>query len=388
MRRLWALIRKESLQIVRDPSAILIAFILPVILLFIFGYGVNLDTNRVRIGLVLEEYTAETNALAATLRGSKFLAVTQGQDRREMQHAVTSGALRGFLVVPKGFTAQAAAGGSAAIQVVADGSEPNIASFVQNYAKAVTALWVAQQALEDGQATPATGAASLPELSTQSASGAGPLTAESRFWYNPELKSRNFLLPGSIAIVMTLIGTLLTALVVAREWERGTMEALMATPVSIIQLLLGKLIPYFLLALSSMAVCFLAAVFWYDVPFRGSFPALLAVTSVFLLAALGQGLLISSLAKDQFLAAQVALISAFLPAFMLSGFIFEITAMPTPIRTITFAFAARYFVSALQTLFLVGNVWPLLLASMGAMGGIALVFFLITARKSVKRLDV
>ena len=387
MRRLWALIRKETLQIVRDPSAILIAFILPIILLFIFGYGVNLDTNRVRVGLVLEEYTAQTNSFAAALRGSKFLAVTQGQDRREMQAAVTSGALRGFLVVPKGFTAQTAAGGSAAIQVVADGSEPNIASFVQNYAKAVTALWLAQQALDGSDATPQTGAGSLHELAAQLPNSTAAILTKSRFWYNPELKSRNFLLPGSIAIVMTLIGTLLTALVVAREWERGTMEALMATPVTITQLLLGKLIPYFFLALSSMAVCFLAAVFWYDVPFRGSFLALLAVTSVFLLAALGQGLLISSLAKDQFLAAQVALISAFLPAFMLSGFIFEISAMPTPIRTLTFAFAARYFVSALQTLFLVGNVWPLLLTSMAAMGGIALVFFLITARKSVKRLD-
>ena len=161
----------------------------------------------------------------------------------------------------------------------------------------------------------------------------------------------------------------------------------MATPVSVLQILLGKLIPYFLLAIASMSLCFAVATLWYEVPFRGSFLALFAVTSVFLLAALGQGLLISTLARDQFLAAQIALISGFLPSFMLSGFIFEIAAMPLPLRALTQVFAARYFVSSLQTLFLVGNVWPLLLHSMGFMLLIACVFFALTARKTVKRLD-
>jgi ABC-2 type transport system permease protein len=186
---------------------------------------------------------------------------------------------------------------------------------------------------------------------------------------------------------MTLIGALLTSLVIAREWERGTMEAIMATPVTINQVLLGKLIPYFVLGMGSMLLCTGVAAFLYDVPFRGSILALTLVSCVFLLAALGQGLLISSVAKNQFVAAQIALMSAFLPAFMLSGFIFEISAMPVPIRLLTSVFAARYFVTCLQTLFLTGNIWSLVFRCTAAMAAIALVFFLITSKKTHKRLD-
>ena len=375
MKRLFALMRKECLQIIRDPSAILIAFVLPLILLFIYGYGVNLDSNRIRIGLVLEEFTADSASLAGAFMHSPFLEISTGRDRRELEREVVAGRLRGLVVIPQNFSAgiDGSASGlpvSGLVQVIADGSEPNIASFVQNYARGVARLWQAQQLAEKGEAMP------------QEA-----IALEARFWYNPELKSRNFLIPGSIAIIMTLIGTILTALVIAREWERGTMEALMATPVGIAHILLGKLIPYFMLAVGSMTVCWLVATLWYDVPFRGSFFALLAATSVFLIAALGQGLLISSLAKDQFLAAQLALVSGFLPAFMLSGFIFEISSMPVPLQALTFAFTARYFTTSLQTLFLAGNVWPLLLWCIGPMAVIATVFFLLTMRKTVKRLD-
>jgi ABC-2 type transport system permease protein len=372
MRRLVALIRKESLQIFRDPSAILIAFVLPLILLFIFGYGVNLDSNRVKIGLVLEERTPDIVSLAAAFTNSRFLEVAIGPDRRVFEEDLLAGRLRGIVVVPQDFSAQAILGNQpAVVQVIADGSEPNIASFVQNYARGVVEVWLEHQAEDRGRER-----------------RASSITVESRFWYNPQLKSRNFLLPGSIAIVMTLIGTMLTALVIAREWERGTMEAMMATPISILQILLGKLIPYFVLGIGSMTVCWLIATLWYGVPFRGSFLALLAATTVFLLGALGQGLLISSAAKDQFVASQAAIMSAFLPAFMLSGFIFEISSMPAPIQLLTYLFTARYFVTSLQTLFLVGDVWTLLLASMAAMGAIALIFFLLTARRTRKRLDL
>jgi ABC-2 type transport system permease protein len=186
---------------------------------------------------------------------------------------------------------------------------------------------------------------------------------------------------------MTLIGTLLTALVIAREWERGTMEAMMATPISITDILMGKLVPYFVLGMGSMLLCTAVAIFLYDVPFRGTLPALLAASSVFLVAALGQGLLISSLAKDQFVASQMALMSAFLPAFMLSGFIYEISAMPAPIQALSHVITARYLVTSLQTIFLTGDIWPLLLSSMGAMAIIGMAFFLLIARKTRKRLD-
>lgn len=371
MRRLRALIVKEFLQVVRDPSAILIAFVLPLILLFIFGYGVNLDSNKVRIGLVLEGQSPDIASLAKAFTNSRFLDVAIATDRREFQDDLTAGRLRGMVVVPSNFTVKAAQDDQrAAVQVIADGSEPNIAGFVQNYVRGVLRVWLQHQT-EDKGGDPAPGVISV----------------ESRFWYNPELKSRDFLLPGSIAIIMTLIGSLLTALVIAREWERGTMEAMMTTPVSIAQILLGKLIPYFVLGMGAMFLCVGVAMLYYGVPFRGSLLLLAVFSSVFLLAALGQGLLISSLTKDQFLASQIALMSAFLPAFMLSGFIFEISAMPEPIQLLTYVFAARYYVSGLQTLFLAGNIWLLILFCTAPMAVIALFFFIVTFRKTRKRLD-
>jgi ABC-2 type transport system permease protein len=378
MRRLSALIRKEFLQIVRDPSSILIAFVLPLLLLFIFGYGVNLDSNRITIGLALEDNSPDVASLATAFAGSRFFNVSVGRNLREFEPLLAAGHLRGIVAIPRGFNAGIMRGvsrqtgteaGGMPILVIADGSEPNIAFFVQNYAKGVIRVWGEHQNEDHGLRTK-------------------PLIeVEPRFWYNEELKSRNFLLPGSIAVTMTLTGALLTALVIAREWERGAMEALMATPVTIVELLLGKLIPYFILGLCSMTVCWLAATLWYDVPFRGSFAALLAVSSVFLLTALGHGLLISSLTKNQFLAAQVALMSAFLPAMMLSGFVFEIASMAAPVRGISYLVAARYFVSCLQTLFLTGDIWPSFLTAIGAMLLISAVFFILTARTTTRQLD-
>jgi ABC-2 type transport system permease protein len=370
MRRLTALIRKESLQILRDPSSILIAFVLPLLLLFIFGYGVNLDSNRIRVALVLEATNPDIASLATAFTNSRFFEVRVGQDRRAFTHDLATGRIRGIVVVPSDFSVKTAGrSGTASIQVITDGSEPNIAAFVLNYTKGVLQVWLAHQNEDRGI-----------EVRDR-------ISVEPRIWYNEELKSRNFLIPGSIAVTMSLIGTLLTALVIAREWERGTMEALMATPVTITEILIGKLVPYFLLGIGSMIVCWLVAILWYDVPFRGSFPALLLATSVFLLTALGQGLLISSFAKNQFLASQIALMSAFMPALMLSGFVFEIASMVAPVRGVTYLVAARYFVSVLQTLFLTGNIWPMLLRAIAAMLLISAVFFAITAKKTVKRLD-
>ena len=193
-------------------------------------------------------------------------------------------------------------------------------------------------------------------------------------------------MPGSIALVMTIIGTLLTALVVAREWERGTLEAVFATPVSALELLASKFIPYFLLALATMAACVAAAIFLFGVPFRGSFLAILALTAAFLAPALGQGLLISSAAKNQFVASQLALFSGFLPAMLLSGFMFEIESMPEPIRAITAIIPARYFVTGLQTVFLAGDVWEVLLPAILKMLGLGAVLLFFAWRVTPKRI--
>ncbi|MBB4018723.1 ABC-2 type transport system permease protein [Chelatococcus caeni] len=367
LRRLWALVRKEALQIVRDPSSILIAFVLPFILVFLFGYGVSLDTTRTRIGLVVEETTPSAQDLAASFRASRYFDVIDGHDRREFEEALVLGRVRGIVVIPSTFAADLAGRRPAAIQVLVDGAEPNTANFVQNYARGVVATWAAVRASE-------------------SASAPVGVAVEQRFWFNPELASRFFLVPGAIAIVMTLVGTLLTSLVIAREWERGTMEALMATPVSAAELLIGKILPYFVLALGAMTLCVGLAVFLFGVPFRGSLVALYALSAAFLMPALGQGLLISAATKNQFLASQLALMSGFLPAFLLSGFLFEINSMPGPIQWLTMIVPARYLIPSLQTVFLAGDIWSMFLPAIAVMAGMGFVLFVLAARNTAKRI--
>ncbi len=368
VQRFAALVRKESYQIIRDPSSILIAFVLPMILLFLFGYGVSLDTTRTRIGLVVEDETPLTRDLAASFEASRYFAVIEGRDRRDFDDDLVLGRVRGLVVIPASFAAHVEAGREPTIQVIVDGTDPNTANFVQNYAQGAVANWERQRTNEGLARPPA-------------------IAAEQRFWFNPELTSRNFLVPGSIAIVMTLVGTLLTSLVVAREWERGTMEAMMATPVSAAELLAGKLLPYFILGLTAMTLCVLIAVFLFDVPFRGSVGALYVLSATFLMPALGQGLLISAVTKNQFLASQLALISGFLPAFLLSGFLFEINSMPTVIQWITYVVPARYLIPSLQTVFLAGDIWPMFAQAIAVMLLIGFIFFALAARNTRKRIS-
>ncbi|MCC6142539.1 MAG: ABC transporter permease, partial [Candidatus Hydrogenedentes bacterium] len=272
IRRMSALILKESLQVVRDPSSILIAFVLPLILLFLYGNGLSLDADDLKVGLVVEDTSAEADSLAQTFLHSPWFDCRVARNRQQFEVDLSAGRLRGLIVIPARFADDLLADGrQAPLQVIADGSEPNTAGLLQNYANGVWSSWMEQYARERGF---------VAEL---------PITVVPRVWYNPELRSRNFLVPGSIAIIMTIIGVLLTSLVVAREWERGTMEALMATPVGIAEILAGKLIPYFLLGMGAMAVCVVTAVTIFGVPLRGSLLALSSVSSVFLLAALGQG---------------------------------------------------------------------------------------------------
>lgn len=363
-RRLKALIIKETFQIVRDPSTLLISIALPIFLLFLYGFGVSLDLNHLRIGLVLEDTAPDARSLAESFTNSRYFDVTIGRDRREMDGPIMRGDVRGFVVVPSYFSQFRKRKGTVApIQVIADGSETNTANFVQIYVRGAFQNWLTLQ-------------------------GTQPLVqASTRVWYNEELESRFFLLSGSLAIIMTLIGTLLTALVVAREWERGTMEAMMSTPVTIVELVIGKLIPYFVLGMISMVLCIAISTLGYGLPLRGSFLLLIFVSAVFLLGAIGLGLLISTLAKNQLIAYQISVVTAFLPAYILSGFLFEIASMPKWIQILTYFIPARYFVQSLQTLFLVGNIWSLIIYNTFILTLIALLFFGITARKTAKRLD-
>ncbi len=367
-RRVRALVGKEARQIVRDPSSILIAFVLPLILLFLFGYGVSLDATHTRLGVVVERATPAAQELAASFQGSPYFEVQLGRDRREFAEKLVLGRVRGIVVIPADFDSlERRRAATPAVQLIVDGSEPNTALLVQGYARGVLATWAGVGAAEDARR------ATLP-------------APKPRFWFNPELSSRYFLVPGSIAIVMALTGTLLTALVVAREWERGTMEALMATPVSALELLLGKVIPYFLLGLTSMTLCLLTALFLFGVPLRGSLFALYAISAAFLLPALGQGLLISAATKNQFLASQLAILSAFLPTFLLSGFLFEIESMPRVIQWITVIVPARYLIPSLQTVFLAGDLWPFFLRNIAVLMALGAFLLALAARKLKKRI--
>ena len=232
-RRVAALIGKESLQVVRDPSAILIAFVLPVILMLLFSYAVSLDIRSMAVGVVREADDAPSQSLAAAFAASRYFAVTPARDRREIEDQVVAGKLRGFIVIPQDFARRLAAGRSPLVQIVSDGAQPNTAKFVANDAQGVLRAW----------------------LQDRNRAVEPPITLVERFLFNPELESRRALLPGSIAIIMTMIGTLLTALVVAREWERGTMEAILSTPATIAEILIGKLTPYFVLGMAATVGC-------------------------------------------------------------------------------------------------------------------------------------
>ncbi len=370
LRRLRALVAKECLQIVRDPSAILIAVVLPVVLLFLFAYAVSLDIRNVRIGVVDESGGEAGRSLAAAFSATTYFAVTPAHDRRELEERVFAGELRGLVVIPQDFDARLRTGGDLPlVQIITDGTQPNTAAFVDSYARGTIGAW--QAALP----RPAAGAPS------------GAIGLVQRFWYNPEIDSRRALVPGAMAIVMTIIGTILTALVVAREWERGTIEAVMSTPATALEILAGKLIPYFLLGVIATVLAALLAIHLFDVPLRGSWGALLLLTAAFLVPALGQGLLISVLARNQFVASQLALMAGFLPAFLLSGYLFEISSMPTIIRALTVIIPARYFIRSLQTVYLAGDVWSVFIPDILAMLAIGAVLLAITMLRTRKSLD-
>lgn len=369
MSRLLALCRKETRQITRDPSSMLICFVIPLLLLIIFGYGINLDSAALRIGLVLEDQSPKARNLAAAFKASPFIDARVYTSRQPAIKKMQEGELRGIIIVPTDFSrkleAFANSGEKAGIQLLTDGSEPNTANFVQAYATGAWKIWL-QNEMQDK----ATG---MPQL----------IEEETRFWYNQAAISRNYLLPGAVSIIITVVGAILTSLVIAREWERGTMEALLSTRVTRLELMLSKLIPYYLMGLLALALCMFFSVVVFSVPFNGSWLLLWLVSSLFLANTLGMGLLISTLTRNQFNAAQVALNVAFLPAIMLSGFVFEIDSMPALVKAATYIIPARYYVSLMHTLFLAGNIPVILLvnsAFLFATGGLLLTLTFLKTR--------
>ncbi len=367
--RLRGIIRKESLQILRDPSSIGIAFVLPVVLLLLFGYGVTLDARHVPVALVVEQADTNTASLVGAFQRSAYFKPRSFNNIQEAQQAFDMREVDGIVWLRDDFSQQLLSQGEAAIGVIVNGVNANQARITEGYIQGVWQSWLFSYARTQG-------------VELQQA-----VILEPRIWFNAAVRSRNFLVPGLIAVIMTLIGAMLTSMVVAREWERGTMEALMVTPIRISEMMIGKLIPYFVLGMGGMLLSVAMALWQFDVPLRGSFWVLCAVSALFMLVALGMGLLISVVAKNQFVAGQISIIVTFLPAFLLSGFIFQISSMPEPIQIITHVVPARYYVAILQTLFLAGDIWPIILANCAGLLVMMVIFIGLARRKLRKRLD-
>jgi ABC-2 type transport system permease protein len=353
----------------RDPSSIAIAFVMPLFLLLLFGYGVSLDADHVPVAFVAERPTADTRDFAASLLGSHYFAVLPMRSMPEAEQAIREGRVNAIVRLRADFSERLRRPDGAPIQVIVNGVDANTARLTLGYLEGAWGNWLARRAAGTGQAL------------------AVPVELTPRIWFNSEVKSRNFLVPGLVAIIMTLIGALLTALVMAREWERGTLEALLVTPTSMSEILLGKIVAYFVLGTGGMLLTVGMAVGWFGVPLRGSFWLLWACASLYLLAALGMGLSISALSRNQFIAGQIAIVGTFLPAFLLSGFIFDIGSMPGAIQAVTYLIVARYFIPIVQTLFLAGDVWSIVLPNVLALMLMAAFFLGVTWKKSKKRLE-
>ncbi len=350
LQRLWAVARKESIHIRRDPRSLGLAIGIPMLMIILFGYALTLDVDHVPLVAWDQSGTPASRDYLAQFTNSRYFAF-QGtvSNYRDLEHAIDTRRAWLALVVPSGFARDLAAGRQPAVQAIIDGSDSNTAGIVLGYAQGITLAFNQQVSLAQFRRVTGTAPTAALEL-------------RPRVWFNADLESKNYIIPGIIAVIMGLIAALLTSLTVAREWENGTMEQLVSTPLRAPELILGKLLPYFAIGLLDVLIAVLMAVFLFHVPLRGSVFLLFGVSALFVFGTLAQGILISTLARQQLLASQFAMVSTFLPAFLLSGFTFAIANMPAPVQVITFIVPARYFVALVKGIFLRGvgleALWP------------------------------
>jgi len=347
--RLWAMTRKEFRQLIRDRSNLAIGVLLPLLLILLFGYGISMDLKDARVAVVLEDSSPRAVDAIAGLKLSPYITPIEVRSMSQAETLMLSRHIDAILRVPPDFSRRLEAG-DGRLQVIVHGSDASTARTVQGYvggAVAQSALLAADaEARHDGPA---------------GAPAYGFVTVDPRMWFNAANTSTWYLVPGLIVLIMTLVGAFLTSLVVAREWERGTLEALFVTPVRPLEILLAKMIPYFAVGMGGFAMCLLAARFLFDVPMQGSMSILVISSVLYMFVALGLGLLISSVTKNQFIASQMALLLSFLPALMLSGFLFDLKNVPSAVRVIGEALPATHFLELIKTLMLAGNVWPIII---------------------------
>ena len=372
--RLRGILKKESLQILRDPSSIALALVMPLVLLFIFGYGVNLDAEHIPVAIVSNSQSEISRDLIERFELSTNFEVYRVGSVKVAEELIQSRNVDAILQLQSDFSARMLGGApdgkpQAPVQLIVNGIDANRARLIESYVQSVIGKWAELRwARNETVAVPI-------------------VSISQRIWYNEGAESRNFMVPGLIALIMTLTGILLTALVVAREWERGTMEAMLVTPLRRMEILLGKILPYYLLGMLGMGMSVVVAITVFQVPFRGSIPALLMLSSLFMLASLGFGLFLSAAIRIQFVAAQVSIVAGFLPAFFLSGLVFDLESTPKFIQIVSLIVPARYFVTISHTLFMAGDVWSVLLPNGLVLAFMSVVFLSLSYRKISKRLE-
>jgi ABC-2 type transport system permease protein len=373
--RLLAIARKEVVQILRDARSLIIVVIMPAVLVLLFGYGVNLDLKGLPVFVYDRDGSQQSQDLLKHFQSSEYFHIARVVGSySELPRALDDGSAKMGIVIPWDFSQRLRDGRAVQLQALVDGSDDNTANVLIGYAQAVIQGYSAQIQIDwlrqRGLAMPP-----------------ASVSVQTRTWYNEDLESSAFIIPGVLALVMSVIGAFLTSLTIAREWERGTMEQLISTPVTAMEIMLGKLAPYFVLGMFDTVISALIAIYWFHVPFRGSWVTLLVASAMFLVAVLSMGFLISVVAKGQFLACQVALLITFLPAFLLSGFLFSIEQMPIVLQWITRILPARYYVSVLKKIFLKGTPAHLLYADLVPLAVFTIVLALLATRSFHKRLE-
>ena len=372
--RVAAMTRKEVIQIRRDARSLLIVVAMPVILILTFGYAINLDVKHVPVCVLDREGSQPSQDLLKHFQASDYFNLVRAVDNyRTLIRAIDDGSCQLAVVIPSDFSRKLQDGGPVHVQALVDGSDANSATLALNYSQAVIQAYSAQVQLD--------------WLSLRGQTRAQPpLSVDARTWFNEDLESMASIVPGVLAIVMSVIGSFLTALTIAREWERGTMEQLISTPVTPLEIMLGKLAPYVVIGMVDTALCAAIGVGWFHVPFRGKWSVFCGSSVLFLMVVLSLGYFISVVAKSQLAASQASLIATFLPAFLLSGFLFPIDQMPAVIRFATRVIPARYFVSIMRSVFLKGSPAAFLTNDLTALAVFALALTLLATRAFKKKL--
>jgi ABC-2 type transport system permease protein len=373
--RLISLTRKEFRQLLRDRSNLAIGILLPMVLILIFGYGMSLDVKNAPVGVVLEDPSPTAHEAIAGLQLSPTIAPVLLGSMHDAEALMRERKIDGIVRIPADFSRSLAAG-NARVQFIVHGADAGRASIIVAYVSGALGQAAVRQGDRAGAAAGAAGAAL-----------AGRVTLEQRMWFNAANTSTWYLVPGLIVLIMTLVGAFLTALVMAREWERGTLEALFVTPVRPVEILLAKIIPYFAVGMLGLALCLLAARFLFAVPMVGSLSVVVLSSMLYLIVAVSLGLVISSITRNQFLASQVALIATFMPSMMLSGFLFDLRNVPAAVRAIGHVLPATYFMDLIKTLFLAGDVWPVVWRNCAILAAYAVGLLLLARAVTRKSLD-